>query len=280
MSEQSFNTTPENEISLRDIIDFLADSWKTILLGSVVGGLLGLGYAVKAPAKYQATANIQLAKVAGIEVEAPAVVIEKLKMPMFYSQKTYAACGVMESLVPGEVIINSLKPTLAKNTPIITVSYLAASPEDAKKCLESVLDDVRVNQSFLVKPNYDLKTSQLLQVKQKLEKAENILKLLPNKNTALDYSNLSFNASALLITTTLNKESEIKELIAEIKVLEILLAEPQTKEAFLTTPIYAPHQKASPNRTKIVLVGLMAGLFVGLLLMMGKRAYSAYKLPI
>ncbi len=41
MSEQSFNTIPEDEISLKDIIDFLAESWKIIVLGGVAGGLLG-----------------------------------------------------------------------------------------------------------------------------------------------------------------------------------------------------------------------------------------------
>jgi LPS O-antigen subunit length determinant protein (WzzB/FepE family) len=277
MSEQSFNTIPEDEISLKDIIDFLAESWKTIVLVGVVGGLLGLGYGLIAPAKYQATANIQVAKVAGTDVEAPALLVEKLKMPMYYSQKTYVACNVMDKLEPGEVIAKILKPTLAKTAPIITISYREESREDAQKCLESVLDDVSSNQSLLAKPIFESKTNQLLNLKLKLESAENIVKILPKNNAGFDFSDSKFSASTLLLATTLSKESEIKDLRTEINDLERALLEPQTKGAFLTTPIYAPQQKVSPKRTMILIGGLVAGLFIGLLLMMGKHAYGTYK---
>jgi uncharacterized protein involved in exopolysaccharide biosynthesis len=277
MSEQSFNTISEDEISLKDIIDFLVESWKTIVLGGVVGGLLGLGYGLIAPAKYQATANIQVAKVAGIDVEAPAVLIEKLKMPMYYSQKTYVACNVMDKLEPGEEIAKTLKPVLAKTAPIIAISYREESREGAQKCLESVLDDVRSNQSILAKPIFESKTNQLLNLKLKLESAEKIVKMLPKNNTVFDFSDSKFSASTLLLATTLSKENEIKDLRTAINDLEIALLEPQTKEAFLTTPIYAPQKKVSPNRTMILVGGLAAGLFIGLLLMMVKRFYGPYK---
>jgi uncharacterized protein involved in exopolysaccharide biosynthesis len=277
MSEQSFNTIPEDEISLKDIIDFLAESWKTIVLGGVAGGLLGLGYGLIAPAKYQATANIQVAKVAGTDVEAPALLVEKLKMPMYYSEKTYVACNVMDKLEPGEVIAKTLKPTLAKTAPIITISYREESREDAQKCLESVLDDVRSNQSLLAKPIFESKMNQLLNLKLKLESAEKIVKILPKNNASFDFSDSKFSASTLLLATTLSKENEVKDLRTAINDLEIALVEPQTKEAFLTTPIYAPQQKVSPKLTMILIGGFVAGLFIGLLQMMGKRAYGRYK---
>jgi uncharacterized protein involved in exopolysaccharide biosynthesis len=277
MSEQSFNTIPEDEISLKDIIDFLAESWKTIVLVGVVGGLLGLGYGLIAPAKYQAIANIQVAKVAGVDVEAPAVLIEKLKMPMYYSQNTYVACNVMDKLESGEVIAKTLKPTLAKSAPIITISYREESREDAQKCLESVLDDVRSNQSLLAKPIFESKTNQLLNLKLKLESAEKIVKILPKNNSGFDFSDSKFSASTLLLATTLSKENEIKDLRAAINDLEIAMLEPQTKEAFLSAPIFSPKQKVSPKRTMILIGGLVAGLFIGLLLMIGKRAYGTYK---
>ncbi len=272
MPEQSFNTISEDEISLKDIIDFLAESWKVIVLGGVIGGLLGLGYGLVAPAKYQAIANIQVAKVAGTDVETPAILTEKLKMPMYYSQKTYVACNVMDKLEPGEVIAKTLKPTLAKTVPIITISYQDESREDAQKCLDSVLDDVRSYQSLLAKPIFENKTNQLLNLKLKLESAEKIVKSLPKNNASFNFS-----ASTLLLATTLSKENEIIDLRAAINDLEIALVEPQTKEAFFTTPIYAPQAKVSPKRTMILVGGLIAGLFLGLLLMLGKRAYGAFK---
>jgi hypothetical protein len=98
----------------------------------VVGGLLGLGYGLIAPAKYQATANIQVGRVAGIDVETPATLVEKLKMPLYYSQKTYLACNVMDEVDPSEEITKTLKPTLSKTAPIVTISYREKSREERR----------------------------------------------------------------------------------------------------------------------------------------------------
>ena len=41
MSEQSFNQSLEDEISLKDIIDFLVESWKVIALSGIFWGFIG-----------------------------------------------------------------------------------------------------------------------------------------------------------------------------------------------------------------------------------------------
>jgi hypothetical protein len=278
MSKQPFNTMSEDEISLKDIIDFLIESWKKIVLGGIAGGLLGLGYLVIAPAKYQATASIQVAKVAGIDVEAPALLVEKLKMPMYYSQKTYVACNLMDKHESGEVIAKTLKPILTKSAPIITISYREKSREGAQKCLESVLDDVRSNQSLLAKPIFESKANQLLNLKLKLESAEKLVKILDKNNFSYDFSDSKFSASALLLATTISKESEIKDLRATISDLEITLVEPLTKETFLVTPIYAPHFRESSTSPTVLAASFFGGLFLALIFMMGQRGYRAYKL--
>lgn len=277
MSEQSFNPALEDEISLKDIIDFLIESWKSILVTGVLGVLGAITYITVTPNMYQATANIQMAKVAGTDVESPAILIEKLKMPMYYSQKTYSACNVMDEILPGEEIAKSLKPTLSKTAPIITFSYKEESPEAAQQCLESVLDDVRANQKLLAKPIFDAKSYQLVNLKQKLEAAEKTLKILPSKNSNFDFTDSKFSASTLLLATTLNKENEIKDLRTQVNDLEVSLTEPQTRETFLATPIYAPQQKVSPKRGIALIAGLMGGLFLGLVLVLGQRAYRSYK---
>ncbi len=277
MSEQSFNQPLEDEISLKDIIDFLSQSWKAIALSGIIGGLLATGYAFITPPKYRATANIQVAKVAGTDVETPNILLEKLKMPMYYSMTSFSACNVMDSDEPGAVIAKNLKPTLSKTAPIISLSYIEESPEDAQKCLESVLNDIRNSQNFLAKPILESKKNQLTNLKQKLDDAERFVKVLPSKNSSFDFSDTKFSASALLLVTTLNKENEIKDLRTQINDLEISLAEPQTKETFLTTRIYVPKQKFSPKRALILMGGLATGLFLGLLFMIGRQSWHTYK---
>ena len=278
MNNQSIENL-EDEISLLEIVDFFRESWKQILVSGIVGGTLGVGYALISPSIYKATANIQVAKVAGSDVETPSILVEKLKMPMYYTQSTFTACNVMEREEPGDAIAKGLKPTLSKNAPIISITYKEKSTEDAKKCLEGVLNDIPTNQNILAKPILESRNNQLANLKQKLESAEKILKILSTKNTNFDFSDSKFSASSLLLATTLNKENEVKDLLTKISDLEIALAEPQTKEAFLTTPIYAPSARVEPKRTMIVLLGGIAGGVLAIAYLVGRRVWLKIKIP-
>ena len=268
-----------DEISLLEIVDFFKDSWKKILLGGVVGGTLGAGYALIAPSIYQATANIQVAKVANADVEAPATLVEKMKMPTYYSSNTFIECKVENKAEPGKAIANGLNPTLAKNAPIITIKYKEKSAEDAKKCLESVLADVRKNQDEIATPILQTKKNQLANLKQKLEAAEQILKALPPKKRNFDFPDSKFSASALLWATTLSKENEVKDLLTQINDLEIALAEPQTKSAYLTTPIYAPNFPIEPKRTLITLGSGIAGIMLVIVFLLGRKTSANLQKP-
>jgi uncharacterized protein involved in exopolysaccharide biosynthesis len=278
MNNQSIENL-EDEISLLDIVDFFRESWKQILVSGIVGGTLGVGYALISPSIYQATANIQVSKVAGSDVETPSVLIEKLKMPMYYTQSTFTACNVMDRSEPGDAIAKGIKPTLSKNTPIISITYKEKSTEDAKKCLEGVLSDIRTNQNILAKPILETKNNQLANLKQKLESAEKISKILSTKNPNFDFSDSQFSASTLLLVTTLNKENEVKDLRAKIGDLEIALAEPQTKEASLSTPIYAPSARVEPNRSRIVLLGGIVGGVLAIAYLLGRRVWLKANIP-
>lgn len=278
MSEQSFNQPLEHEISLKDIIDFLSDSWKVIALSGIIGGLFASGYAFISPPKYQAYASIQVAKVAGIDVETPSTLLEKLKMPMYYSAATYSACNVMEMIEPGEVIANNLKPTLSKISPIINFSYKEKSPKDAEKCVESIFNDIRNKHNSLAKPILENKKNQVMNLKKKLDATGRFVKVPPDNNLIFDSSDSKFSASVLLLATTIDKQNELKDLHSRISELEISLLEPETMEASLIAPIYVPKQKVSPKFSLILIGGSIVGLFLGLLLMTGKRTYSAYNI--
>lgn len=278
MNEHNYETA-EDKLSLTEVIDFFKESWKQILVSGIIGGALGVGYALISPSIYQATANIQVAKVAGSDLETPSALVEKLKMPMYYTQSTFIACNVVERAEPGDAIAKGLKPTLSKNAPIISITYKEKSTEDAKKCLEGVLNDIRINQNILAKPILETRNNHLANLQQKLESAEKMSKILSTNNPNFDFSDSKFSASALLLATKLNIENEVKDLRTQIRDLETALAEPQTKEASLITPIYAPSARVEPDRSRIVLLGVIVGGVLAIAYLLGRRVWLKINIP-
>lgn len=265
----------DDEMSVRDVVQFLRDGKRwiigTILLCLAAGG----AYALFAPARYEASANIEMATVAGTAVEAPNILAEKLKLPLYYSTATFRACHAEnERPSPGEFLVDELKPAVNKNAPIVNVTFRGHSPGVAHDCLESVIADVKRNQSVLLKPILDTKKSQLFALQQKLEIAEKLITLLPVKNKEFVFDDPKFSGSALLLATLLAKESEIKDLRNQINDMQIALAEPQTKSTSLVTPIYAPDIKAEPKTLLVLLSSAIAGVFLGILLWAAKKAFS------
>lgn len=263
MNNQNFEDVEDN-LSLTDVIDFSKKYWKVVAMGGLIGGLFGIAYSSIVPSKYQATANIQVGKVANVEIESSNVLVEKIKLPMYYSSNTYVECNVADLIEPGVALAKSLNPVVSKNAPIITISYKEKDITRAKKCLESVLSDIRENQREISKPILDSKRNQLENLRQKLVAAEDVIKSLTSNKRNFDFSDSKFSASTLLLATSLSKENEIKDLRTQIYEIEITLAEPQTKEAYLTTQIYAPNVRVEPKRTLIVLLASIMGCILAL----------------
>ena len=149
MKDNDYEIT-NDEITLLEIVDFFKDSWKKILLGGAVGGTLGAGYALLSPSIYQATAYIQIAQIANTNLETPSSLVEKLKIPTYYFPNTFVSCNVEDLAESGKVLVNELNPRIVNNTNLISIKYKQRTTEEAKKCLESVLVDIRKNQNEIV----------------------------------------------------------------------------------------------------------------------------------
>lgn len=270
------NALEDDAISIADVVQFVRDGWKTIVAFSLIGLLGGAGYVFLSAPKYQATANIQTGKVAGADIEAPATLVEKLKLPSYYGKDAFDACGLNDFAEPGVALATALKPTLMKTAPIISMSYKAKSVEVVTGCLNAVMNEIRVNQAMLAKPIFEQKKIALDTMKQKLDTAEKVVeKLQPNKQN-LRFSDPQYSAASLMLATGLSKENEVKDLRAQIADAEIQLQEPQTKEAFFTTPVYTPSKPVEPKK----LIGLIGGLFGGgvfsIVFLFGRSQYRKF----
>ena len=261
----------EDGISLADIVEFAQQSWKTVALWSAIGLIGGTGYAFLATPKYLATANIQTAKVAGADVEAPALLVEKLKLPSYYTKETFDACGLDEVAEPGVALATALKPTLMKTAPIITISYKAKTQESAIGCIDAVMADMRANQALIAKPTIEQKKVQLASFKQKLDSAEQMANLMPAKKQNFDFNDPKFSGASLLLATSLAKADEVKNLKASISDLEIQLQEPQTKETYFTAPVYASSKPVEPKKLITMVGSLFGGAVLSVVYLLGRK---------
>ena len=320
----------QDEISLLDIYEFFRDGFKTLLVFSALGLSAGLITAFVLPEKFQASALIEPASVGKKEknetipkagVETAVVLAEKMKVPTYYSAATLEVCGLMKFANPAHALVKELKPNVARNSPYVSVVFKSESPEAATTCIESVLKDVVENQARLARPLINnievelanaeqelqsniierdqqrIKNREKLNVaKSKLAAAESFVERFSKDSLTFKFDDQQFSATALLLSTLIGKQNEIKDLEIHINALELEVAAnmtdkdqavrrmtnivselknsllpPNTKPATFAAPIYSPNIKAEPKRSVVILVGLVAGGFLGLLLLVGIR---------
>ena len=320
----------QDEISLLDVYEFFRDGFKTLLVFSALGLSVGLVTAFVWPEKFQASALIEPASVGKKEkndaiakavVESAAVLAEKMKVPTYYDQSTIQACGLMDRINPAHALVKLLNPSVPRNSTYVSVTFKAASPTIATTCLERVLKDVVENQARLAKPLINnlevelasseqeleaniierdqqrIKNREKLNVaKSKLAAAESFVEKFSKDSLTFKFDDQQFSATALLLSTLIGKQNEIKDLEIQINALELEVAAnmtdkdqavrrmtntvselknsllpPNTKPATFAAPIYSSNLAVEPMRTVLIFAGFIAGGVFGLLFLVGVR---------
>jgi LPS O-antigen subunit length determinant protein (WzzB/FepE family) len=279
MSDQNFNPNIEDEISLKDIVDFLVESWKTIFATGVIGLLAAVTYIVVTPNQYEATAQIQMAQISsnnnnnnnnnntnplGVNVEDPNLLIARMKLPSSYSQESVKACGYESKQTPLESLAKMVKLSLIKGTQMVELKVLGLSQIQAVLCAESIVETIKQSQKIIAAPIIEDAQLKLAKYSQRLQDAQGFI-------LRADKSGSSMSAAYL------STRDEVKFLTDETIRLNDLIASANSRQTKLVSPIYSPENKVSPKRSIALVAGLFAGLFLGLLLMLGKRGYKAYK---
>lgn len=275
MNEQNY--VADDEISLLDIFEFLKDGWLTIAATTVLGGAIGIGTAFVLPEKFLASATIQPTRVLGEDVEKVAVLAEKMRSPTYYSQQSFTACDVADSTNPAQTLVTALNPNVGRNSAFVSVSFKSTNIITSTACLNAVLADVKQNQGETAERQIALATATLNIEKEQLKLAEDFISSVSQKTLTFDFKDTQFSASQLLFGMLQSKQNEITNLKSSIQRTELLLSEPQTKPASFTTPIYSPSQKVEPKRSVIAVISVLVGGFIGLMLLMLRRAVKHIK---
>jgi Chain length determinant protein len=255
----------DDEISLIDILIFLIASGKNIVKSTLVCLALGGAYYFSVPKMYEATATVAMATVAGDPVEAPAVLLEKMKLPLYFAPATLQACGSDGQVNSQAKFVDKIKPTINKSAPLVSFSTQAQSTQEAKACLSAVIAEVNSMQAAIAKPLIDQKKQKLSQLSDQLKLAEDMAKNFPTTKSNIGSSDTQFSSRTLAMSSTLANATEMNDLRKEINNLESSLIPPQTQPLSLVAPLYAP--EVYINKRPLFTLGLCLGLgvFLGLL---------------
>ncbi len=262
----------DDEISLADIADFLSSNAKALVAGAAAAVLIAGAYVGLAPARYKATVNVQMATVESEPIETPAILVEKLKLPLYFSQQSWRICGTDDELHPSRTLAKELNPAVNRNAPFVTLSFTGPSPEAASACLQAVVGEISAKQAEMSEPLIKLRQANLNSLKEKQAEAQAFLNLLPKVKSDMSISDAKFPAVSLLMATGLTKESEIRELQMEIGEAELKLTPPNTQGTTLAAPIYAPNAPAGPAAWIILLVAPVVGVMLAMVFLLARNA--------
>lgn len=273
----NFNSSIEDEISLKDIADFIVESWKIIILTGLLGLVGSVIYLWITPNQYQATAQIQMAQISSnnssnnntipltVNVEDPNLLMVRLNFPTTYSDLEIKACGLESSTAPAEALAATAKFSAVKGVgSIIELKINRDSKEIAIACAQSIFENIKSSQNQIIEPYLAEAKTLLVRYQDRLTNSQSLVSRVDKSGAALSAAYLA-------------NRDEVKFLTEEILRLNTFITVADSRQAKLVSPIYASEYPVAPNKRMALIAGLFVGLFLGLLLMLGKRGYKACK---
>ena len=265
MSQQEQLQAENDEISLIDILLFLKASGGNIAKSTCVCLLAGGVYYFSVPKMYEATATIEMATVAGEPVEPPAVLLEKMKLPLYFSPATLQACDSDGGLGSQAKFVDKIKPTLNKSAPLVTFVTQSPSTQEAKACLNAAIADITSYQDAIARPLIQQKKQKLQQLSEQLKLTEEIGKTFPASKSNSNATDAQFSARTLSMSFSTANATEINDLRSQISALESALIAPQTHPVAMASPVYAPEVSTNKRPAFTLGLSLALGVFLGLL---------------
>ncbi len=263
-----------DELSLLDIVEFIQESWKTIV-GFTALGIAGAAlFLWVVPKQYEASAQIKMAQIAnvnnndnilslGINIEEPQALIARMALPTSYPKETIALCGLADQKDPEVVLASKVKLSIPKGVGgTVDLKIRDASKEIAKACTNAVYQLVKTSQAQLIAPYIDEASKKLAIEEERLGRATQVIAKADKSGAAV---------SAAYLAT----RDEIRYLLDQISNLQNIISGNESRAAHLTAPIYVKDQPVFPQRRNSLAVGLLLGGFLGLVLALARKWYRS-----
>ncbi|BDT78437.1 hypothetical protein [Polynucleobacter yangtzensis] len=270
-----------DQISLVSSLRFLRGAYKTMLITALIGSALSILYIMMTPNRYEAVAQIAMAQISaagtggnninnnlnplGINIEEPSLLISRLSSPTSFTPQVLKSCKLenMENLAAA--LAKSIKLTSPKGVSnIVELKTFGNSPQDAAACANEIFELIKTTQAEILAPYIDEAKTKLLDDEDRLTKAQNLVSKADKSGSAVGAAYLS-------------TRDEIRFLLDEITSLKNVVTSNQSRATRLIAPIYASASPIAPKRSLILVVGMMGGLFLGLLIALSSKTFAGLK---
>jgi hypothetical protein len=256
------NTIQNDEIFLKEIIDFFIESWKTVASFGLLGLISSFAWIYFAPGKYVAIAQIRVMQLELIDqatfprahLDDINTLISRLKFPTTFSDTDIQPCSSeksnsqKKSFNDSLVSFNPIKGT----TSLVELTIQGETKQEVADCSKAIIKKIIDLQNMTLLPYYE-------KVKTILLKNQLRINQLRNLSTESDKGHIG------LLATYLSNHDEIGFLLRENVRLKSILDHEDTQFAMLTAPIYVSDSMVYPKKMPIIILGLLAGIFFGLL---------------
>lgn len=278
----------DEEISLFDLWQKLQYGWRYVVGGAVIG-LLGAALAITLiPPKYEAMAVVQVGQLGqfkfaplgqveqlpSLPVEPATQAVERMKTPAFQlsvaerlgSQTWIDALQRSSNAATANLSPQVVKATIGQGAlSLIELKATSDSAENAKKIADAAVFELAQRHSEIAKPMIEKMRLDLTIAKEKLASAEKELeglnKLVANAMVKDD----RFTQLSLMTSLRVQKEAELFSQRQMVIALETALNAPATQPAKAIEAVFATDTPVSPKKGLLLALGLVGGLFAGVI---------------
>lgn len=271
MSIRTATEHTDDQLSLFNILDFLLNN--SIILGSTtIIGLVFAGlYLMMVPSVYEATLQIEMARISvdgngntarGAPVEDAQLLVERLRLPSTYTDNLASACNLNNAQYPSKALADRVRSKVIKGVQsVVEITVPGDSPAAAQACTLAIFEMIRHQQNVLLEPY----VSDARENKTRLE-----ARLKDNQEFLSQMDQTSVQSAVYLA-----KRDESMWLMNQIADIERALR--QTFATKLVSPIYSTPQPVSPKTTPTLVLGTLAGLVLGFILVILRKVIIEWR---
>lgn len=248
----------------------LRNGWKIIVAGVALGALIGAGSMLVMPSVFQATAMISMAQVPSLNndrsspviavsnIEEPAFLLERLKIPSTYTPAAIEGCRLIASNMDAESMVRMISVGIPRSVGSVAILRIrAGTPEAAAQCATSLFEMIRIQQETMIKPlELDLQHA-LSALEKRLSDVQSEMRRAEKEGR---YETFFFA-----------KRDELLFLNQQIYALRRGIQ--RILPTQIVAPVYSPSGPVSPQSVLVLSAATLAGLFLGLLIV-GVREYA------